>query len=129
MFIDSSYNITLYPPNPRTHEPVPIRPISFLHLSGLLNANVIRRLPQESLLRVIFRIVFPFFINDHFPTEYCNSLRKGSVRWMIPGQDGLRGGYSELEGDEERGLGMTIGKSPVITKRQHVAHLNSTCYT
>ncbi|KAI8139697.1 Alpha/Beta hydrolase protein [Fennellomyces sp. T-0311] len=105
VFIDSSYTITLYPPNPRTNEPVPVRPISFIHLSGLLNANVIRRLAQESWLRVTFRLLFPFFINDHIPGDYCNSLRKGTYTWTVTGGNGIQGGT--LPQDEESAVGMS----------------------
>lgn len=94
-FIDSSYHITLYPPNPYTNEPVPIRPISYLHLSGLLNMYVIRRLRRENWIRIFFRILFPFFLNDHFPSDYCDALRHGKVSWVIMGSQGLQGGEAE----------------------------------
>lgn len=69
--------MTLYPPNPTTGEPVPVRQISYLHLSGLLNLRVIQRLPRENAIRILFRILFPFFVNDHFPSDYCDALRNG----------------------------------------------------
>ncbi|CDS05303.1 hypothetical protein LRAMOSA07832 [Lichtheimia ramosa] len=77
VFIDTSYKMTLYPPNPTTGEPVPVRQISYLHLSGLLNLRVIQRLPRENAIRILFRILFPFFVNDHFPSDYCDALRNG----------------------------------------------------
>lgn len=85
MYIDSAYNITIYPPNPYTNEPVPVRGISFLHLSGLLNRFVIRRLTRENRIRILFRILFPFFLNDHFPCDYSESLKHGHVNWVIMG--------------------------------------------
>ncbi|KAG0175124.1 hypothetical protein DFQ28_005035 [Apophysomyces sp. BC1034] len=97
---NSRYNITLYPPNPYTNEPVPLRPISYLHLSGLLNIHVIRRLISETWMRILFRAVFPFFFNDHFPSDYCHSLRNGTVNWVIVGTSGLHGG----DEDEQRRL-------------------------
>ena len=114
VFIDSAYSVTLYPPNPRTNEPVPVRPISYLHLSGLLNTNVIRRLSQESWLRVTFRLLFPFFLNDHFPSEYVNGLRQGTLTWMIVGEEGLQGGSSK--GDEESAVGMSATSVSSMTK-------------
>ncbi|KAI9025058.1 Alpha/Beta hydrolase protein [Phycomyces nitens] len=95
VFIDSAYNITLYPPNPYTNEPVPVRPISFIHLSGILNHCVIRRLSSETWIRIIFRFAFPFFLNDHFPSEYCEGLRHGTVNWVIMAAGGIQGGYKE----------------------------------
>lgn len=92
VFIDSAYNITLYPPNPMSNEPVPIRPISFLHLSGLLNRHIIARLVSDSLVRIILRVVFPFFVNDHFPSDYCEALRKGKINWVIIGEGGISAG-------------------------------------
>lgn len=92
VFIDSAFNITLYPPNPMSNEPVPIRPISFLHLSGLLNRHIIARLVSDSLVRIILRVVFPFFVNDHFPSDYCEALRKGKINWVIIGEGGISGG-------------------------------------
>ncbi|KAI7863316.1 Alpha/Beta hydrolase protein [Spinellus fusiger] len=80
VFITADYTITLYPPN-ANNEPVCVRPISFLHLSGLLNKHVIRRLGKESVLKILFRVIFPFFINDHFPSGYCGGLRKGTIHW------------------------------------------------
>ncbi|RCH95365.1 hypothetical protein CU098_000339, partial [Rhizopus stolonifer] len=85
VYIDSSYDITIYPPNPYTNEPVPVRPISFLHLSGLLNRYVIRRLPRENRIRILFRVIFPFFLNDHFPCDYSESLRRGTIQRIIMG--------------------------------------------
>ncbi|KAG2225333.1 hypothetical protein INT45_005577 [Circinella minor] len=119
VFIDSAYSVTLYPPNPRTNEPVPVRPISYLHLSGLLNTNVIRRLSQESWLRVTFRLLFPFFLNDHFPSEYVNGLRQGTLNWMIVGEEGMQGGSSK--GDEESAVGMSATSVSSMTKvtRRH----------
>ncbi|KAI8877402.1 alpha/beta-hydrolase [Backusella circina FSU 941] len=95
VFIDSAYNITLYPPNPYTNEPVPVRNISYLHLSGLLNRFVIRRLVRENKIRILFRILFPFFLNDHFPSDYCDGLRHGTVNWVIMGAGNLEGGTIE----------------------------------
>ncbi|CEP11510.1 hypothetical protein [Parasitella parasitica] len=95
VYIDSAFNITIYPPNPYTNEPVPVRPISFLHLSGLLNRYVIRRLPTENQIRIFFRILFPFFMNDHFINDYCQSLRQGTVQRVIMGAGGLEGGDEE----------------------------------
>ncbi|KAG1448405.1 hypothetical protein G6F46_011271 [Rhizopus delemar] len=103
VFIDSAYNITLYPPNPHTNEPVPVRPISFVHLSGLLNRHVIKRLVQENQIRILFRILFPFFLNDHFPSDYCDSLRKGKVNWVIMGSHGLEGGNNNGSNDKDDG--------------------------
>ncbi|KAJ2957759.1 hypothetical protein NQZ79_g6563 [Umbelopsis isabellina] len=98
VFIDSGYNIALYPPNPLTNEPVPIRPISFLHLSGLLNRHIIARLVSDSLVRIILRIVFPFFVNDHFPSDYCEALRKGKINWVVIGEGGISAGDETDEG-------------------------------
>ncbi|KAI8364760.1 Alpha/Beta hydrolase protein [Radiomyces spectabilis] len=102
VFIDSAYNITIYPPNPYTNEPVPVRPISFLHLSGLLNRYVIRRLPRETFVRLIFRVLCPFFMNDHFPSDYCASLRQGTVKWVIMGTGGFHGGEDKERSAEAR---------------------------
>lgn len=98
VFIDSGYNIALYPPNPLTNEPVPIRPISFLHLSGLLNRHIIARLVSDSLVRIVLRIVFPFFVNDHFPSDYCEALRKGKINWVVIGEGGISAGDETDEG-------------------------------
>ncbi|KAI7892719.1 uncharacterized protein EV154DRAFT_503912 [Mucor mucedo] len=97
VYIDSAFNITIYPPNPYTNEPVPVRHISFLHLSGLLNRYVIRRLARENKIRILFRIIFPFFLNDHFPSEYSESLRHGTVHWVIMAAGGLEGGHEEQQ--------------------------------
>jgi hypothetical protein len=97
VFIDSSYKISIYPPNPNTHEPVPVRSISYIHLSGLLNKYVIKRLPSETPTRILFRILFPFFINDHFPSDYSDALLSGDVEWVVVGDEGLKAGNSEYE--------------------------------
>ncbi|GBB86468.1 hypothetical protein RclHR1_01290012 [Rhizophagus clarus] len=57
VFIDASYSIYLYPPDPITNIPIPIRGISFLHLSGLLNLQVIKRMRNEYWLRIFYRIM------------------------------------------------------------------------
>ncbi|KAI9007560.1 Alpha/Beta hydrolase protein [Phycomyces nitens] len=97
VFISADYNITFYPPNPHTNDPVPVRPISFLHLSGLLNSSVIRRLPKESILKVAFRVLFPFFVNDHFPANYCDGLRFGNVKSIVI----TEGSSRHIQGNED----------------------------
>lgn len=57
VFIDASFSIYLYPPDPVTNIPIPIRGISYLHLSGLLNLKVIRRMRSECWLRIFYRIM------------------------------------------------------------------------
>ncbi|KAI8082542.1 class 3-domain-containing protein [Gilbertella persicaria] len=101
VFIDSSYKISIYPPNQKTQDPIPVRPISYLHLSGLLNKSVIRRLRYESSIRILFRILFPFFINDHFPSDYSDALLKGDVEWVILGEE-EGGNDSEQEEEQEK---------------------------
>ncbi|ORY89950.1 class 3-domain-containing protein [Syncephalastrum racemosum] len=116
VYINASHGITLYPPHPKTHEPVPVRTISYLHLSGLLNRHVIRRLPNESWLRIIFRLVFPFFLNDHFPTDYCNSLRFGQVLSAVRLDEGMAGGGA----DEESAIGLATawsGRNATLVQR------------
>jgi hypothetical protein len=98
VFIDSSYKITVYPPDPYDSTPVAVRPISFLHLSGLTNPHVLQRLPSESWLRIVFRVLAPYMINDHFAANYPRCLQgqqASSVTWVIMGQ---------VCPDEEHGL-------------------------
>ncbi|KAI9320089.1 Alpha/Beta hydrolase protein [Dichotomocladium elegans] len=104
----STYKMTFYPPDARTNEPIPVRPISFIHLSGLLNANVIRRLPQESWLRAVFRLVFPFFLNDHFPSDYCSAIRQGKLvlHGVDEGYVGDNSGFLHDEEEQIRGINM-----------------------
>lgn len=58
---------------------------------------MIRRLARENKIRILFRIIFPFFLNDHFPSEYSESLRHGTVHWVIMGAGGLEGGHEEQQ--------------------------------
>ncbi|KAL1917237.1 uncharacterized protein VTP21DRAFT_4893 [Calcarisporiella thermophila] len=96
VFIDSARNITLYPPDPITDEPVSPRGISYLHPSGLLNHHILLRMPQESWLRLAERLVFPFFFNDHLPCEYVEALRVGQLRWQLSSK--IKVGGREDEG-------------------------------
>lgn len=57
VFINSSFSMYIYPPDPITNIPIPVRGISFLHLSGFLNLNIIRRMKNESWLRIFYRIM------------------------------------------------------------------------
>ncbi|KAI8089132.1 Alpha/Beta hydrolase protein [Halteromyces radiatus] len=83
---NNAYDITLYPPDPYEGTPVPVRPISYLHLSGLMNRHVLQRLPDENWIRILFRVLAPYMINDHFASEYPKCLRSGHVNWVIMGQ-------------------------------------------
>ncbi|KAH7059638.1 hypothetical protein BKA57DRAFT_385889, partial [Linnemannia elongata] len=83
VFIDSSRTLTLYPPDPITLMPVPVRGISFMHLSGILNVRVIMRMRGESWLRILERIVLPFFLNDHFPGDYVKALAEGKIEIVV----------------------------------------------
>lgn len=100
VYIDSSYKISIYPPNQKTQDPIPVRGISYLHLSGLLNKSVIYRLRSETPVRILFRLLFPFFVNDHFPSDYCDALLKGDVEWVILGEE--EGGTDEQQDFEEK---------------------------
>ncbi|KAF9921253.1 hypothetical protein FBU30_008770 [Linnemannia zychae] len=96
VFIDSSCKLTLYPPDPHTLMPVPVRGISFMHLSGILNVRVIMRMRRESWLRILERIVLPFFLNDHFPGDYVKALAEGKIEVVV--QDTAQfGGIDENE--------------------------------
>ncbi|ORX56761.1 alpha/beta-hydrolase [Hesseltinella vesiculosa] len=79
VFIDSAYNIHFFPPDQYTNEPVPVPLISYLHSSGLLDAHVVSRLPKESLIRIVYRLLAPYMINDHFASEYPNCLKNGNI--------------------------------------------------
>lgn len=63
-----------------------MRPISFVHLSGLLNISVIRRLKSETSTRILFRALLPFFLSDHFPSDYSDALLNGTVEWVVIGE-------------------------------------------
>ncbi|CAO3573172.1 unnamed protein product [Mortierella alpina] len=96
VFMDTSRTLTLYPPDPKTLMPVPVRGISFMHLSGMLNVRVIMRMRKESWLRVLERIVLPFFLNDHFPGDYVKALAEGKIEIVV--QDTAQfGGIDETE--------------------------------
>ncbi|KAG0263749.1 hypothetical protein BG011_008178 [Mortierella polycephala] len=96
VFMDSARTLTLYPPDPKTLMPVPVRGISFMHLSGMLNVRVIMRMRKESWLRILERIVLPFFLNDHFPGDYVKGLAEGKIEIVV--QDTARfGGVEESE--------------------------------
>ncbi|KAF9586419.1 hypothetical protein BGW38_005359 [Lunasporangiospora selenospora] len=98
VFIDTSRKLILYPPDPETLMPVPVRGISFMHLSGILNVRVIMRMRRESWLRILERIVLPFFLNDHFPGDYVKALAEGKIEIVEPqGQTLLFGGVDEIE--------------------------------
>ncbi|KAI7892633.1 Alpha/Beta hydrolase protein [Mucor mucedo] len=99
VFIDASYKISIYPPNPKTHEPIPVRPISFVHLSGLLNMSVIRRLRSETPTRILFRVLLPFFLSDHFPSDYSDALLNGTVEWVVMGEK--EGGNADEENEKD----------------------------
>lgn len=103
VFIDSSYEISIYPPNQKTQEPIPLRGISYLHLSGLLNKHVIMRLRSETSIRILFRILLPFFINDHFPSDYSDALLSADIKWVILGEDEA--------GNEEQGQEKQVSTS------------------
>jgi len=67
-----------------------------MHLSGMLNVRVIMRMRKESWLRVLERIVLPFFLNDHFPGDYVKGLAEGKIEIVV--QDTARfGGVDETE--------------------------------
>ncbi|RIA87180.1 Alpha/Beta hydrolase protein [Glomus cerebriforme] len=95
VFIDSSFSIYLYPPDPITNIPIPLRGISYLELSGLLNINIIRRMRNESWLRIFYRFIFPFFVNDHFPGDYIHAIREGTIERVIVGIPGQIGGIEK----------------------------------
>ncbi|KAI9168459.1 hypothetical protein H9P43_007831 [Blastocladiella emersonii ATCC 22665] len=52
------------------------RPVSFLSPSGLLSPTVIFQLRNESFLRFVYRVVLPFYVNDHMPSDYALALQK-----------------------------------------------------
>ncbi|KAF9557258.1 hypothetical protein EC968_007718 [Mortierella alpina] len=96
VFMDTSRTLTLYPPDPKTLMPVPVRGISFMHLSGMLNVRVIMRMRKESWLRVLERIVLPFFLNDHFPGDYVKALAEGKIEIVVK-DTAQYGGIDEAE--------------------------------
>jgi len=62
----------------------------------MLNVRVIMRMRKESWLRVLERIVLPFFLNDHFPGDYVKALAEGKIEIVV--QDTAQfGGIEETE--------------------------------
>ncbi|KNE58446.1 hypothetical protein AMAG_04017 [Allomyces macrogynus ATCC 38327] len=53
-----------------------IRSIDFLVPAGLLSPSVIVQMRNESFLRLVYRTTLPFFVNDHFPSDYIAVLRR-----------------------------------------------------
>ncbi|KAF9912325.1 hypothetical protein BX616_010352 [Lobosporangium transversale] len=96
VFVESSHKLILYPPDPVTLMPVPVRGISFMHLSGILNLRVIMRMRRESWLRIFERIVLPFFLNDHFPGDYVKALAEGKIE-IVMEDTAHYGGVDEAE--------------------------------
>ncbi|ORZ35611.1 hypothetical protein BCR44DRAFT_1499496 [Catenaria anguillulae PL171] len=52
------------------------RPVNFISPSGLLSPTVIFQLRNESFLRFVYRILLPFYVNDHMPSDYVAALQK-----------------------------------------------------
>ncbi|KAI9219587.1 hypothetical protein BC828DRAFT_385786 [Blastocladiella britannica] len=52
------------------------RPVNFISPSGLLSPTVIFQLRNESFLRFIYRVLLPFYVNDHMPSDYSLALQK-----------------------------------------------------
>ncbi|CAI2172150.1 11295_t:CDS:2 [Funneliformis geosporum] len=65
VYMDASFSMYIYPPDPVTNIPIPIRRISFLQLSGLLNLNTIRRMRNER--------------------DYARAIREGTLESVIVG--------------------------------------------
>jgi len=43
-------------------------------VTGMLDWKLFEELQKESYLRRLFRVLFPFFVNDHLPGDYVNHL-------------------------------------------------------
>jgi hypothetical protein len=65
-----------------------------------LNKSVIGRLRQEASVRILFRLLLPFFINDHFPSDYSDALLSGDVEWIVVGEE--EGGNEERDENMKR---------------------------
>ncbi|BFZ59243.1 hypothetical protein YB2330_000249 [Saitoella coloradoensis] len=55
--------------------------INLLKLQGVLDLSIVRRMRNETTLRVLGRMVMPFFVNDHFAGDYVVGLKEGTG-WM-----------------------------------------------
>ncbi|KAK3825636.1 MAG: Alpha/Beta hydrolase protein [Benniella sp.] len=121
VFMDTSRKLTLYPPDPVTLMPVPVRGISFIHLSGMLNLKVIKRMRKESWLRVMERIFLPFFLNDHFPGDYVKALAEGTIEVVV--QDPAQyGGIDETD----TGRAAQTGYFSLLSRRRRPVPSQST---
>ena len=58
------------------------------------------RLRSETSIRILFRILLPFFINDHFPSDYSDALLSADIKWVILGED--EAGNEEQVGQEKQ---------------------------
>jgi len=52
-----------------------LRGISFTVLSGTLNSAVLSRMRRENVVRIALRVLLPFFLNDHIPSDYVQMLK------------------------------------------------------
>lgn len=46
----------------------------------------------------MFRILLPFFVNDHFCDSYSDALLTGDVEWVIVGE---KEGGNQVEDDDQ----------------------------
>lgn len=51
-------------------------------------------------MRILFRLLLPFFINDHFPSDYSDALLSGDVEWIVVGEE--EGGNEERDENMKR---------------------------
>lgn len=49
--------------------------ITFTKLSGVLNSEILLRMRSENIVRISFRLLAPFFLNDHIPCDYVRMLK------------------------------------------------------
>ncbi|KAG0244494.1 hypothetical protein B0O80DRAFT_397848 [Mortierella sp. GBAus27b] len=121
VFMDTARKLTLYPPDPVTLMPVPVRGISFIHLSGIMNPQVIMRMRNESWLRIVERIFLPFFLNDHFPGDYVKALAEGTIEVVVH-DSALYGGVDE----RETGKALQTGYFSQLSQKKRPAPIKST---
>jgi hypothetical protein len=91
-------------------EPDKLRHVMYLHVVGLCKLRIFKHMQRDTWLRLVFRMVLPFFMNDHLICDYARAIKDRMEEDRLEAEEELKRGEA---------LAMEEGRAPSVREWFH----------
>lgn len=101
-------------------EPDKLQHVMYLHLLGLCKLRIFKHMQRDTWLRLVFRMVLPFFMNDHLICDYARAIKDRMEEDRLEAEEAQKRVEADLVMEEGRASAMrgwfeTLRPTPAAT--------------